>query len=427
MADRLVTARRVVDMPDWYGGGYDLVTGRRTAQPQMRKSPTAYACMSIRGQELANVPWHIVRNDEVLESHPLIDMLLDFGPESNWQKGMLYTELDMLNYGAALWLRDVDVLKKLHPDTMKVNKTREGISGFTQTINGIKTTFSRDEIIYFREYHPEDDLDFGIPVVEVCKKSINAEIEALLMIEAYFKNDATPGIVLSTDAIVPQTEASRIVRWWNARFRGSRKKGNVGVADRGLKPVVVGNSMKDSAVIDILEYTVGDICKAFRLDKVLVGSAKDATFLNLPETRRIMIEDVIMPRAQEYENVINQDLVQKTYPDVKFQFAWDELPILQEDATLKEARLASMFDKGIISAQYYREEMGIEESDKGDEVDKGKVAEDKWQKKAVKAILRGDKADVSFDTDNIDIDRQYLLHARLTNCNTEEEVKRAFA
>jgi len=266
--------------------------------------------------------------------------------------------------------------------------------------------------------------------MEVCKKSVNAEIEALLMIEAFFKNDAVPGFMLVTDQDVTEKEAERVLGWWEKRFRGSRNKGKVGVAGKGLKPVTVGSNMKESGVIEILDFIERDICKAMRVDKMLVGNKFEATYVNLQETRKFLIEDVIMPRATQYENTINQDLVQKVDKSVKFEFAWDEMQILQEDSTLKWTRLQGALNAGVISKEFAREEMGWEEnaapSEEEEAAQKEKQAEDKWQKKAVKALLKGESPDVPFETDNIEIDRQYLLHGRLQNAKTENAVRACF-
>ncbi len=428
MTEKLITARRAVSLP-WIDDGryYDLVTGRGTTSPQMAKSPTAFRCMQIRGTELANIPWHIKRDDKILKSHPLIDMLREFGPESNYNEAMLSTEMDRLSFGAGLWLRDVDILKRLDPNTIKVNKTAFGISSFTQTINGKETVFKRDEVVYFREYHPEDQLGFGIPIMEVVKKSINAEIETLLMIEAYFRNDAIPGFLLTTEQDVTESEAERVIGWWKKLFRGSRKKFKVGIAGKGLKPVPVGSSMKDNAILDILESAQNDICLAMGIPHVLVGQEEEATYVNLAESRKFLIEDTIMPRSMEYQNVINHDLVQQVDTGVVFEFAFDEMQILQEDSTLKQSRLTEALGLGIISDDYYREEMGYPADSKPKESDKAAVAEDKWERKALKALVRGDSPDVSFETDNIEIDRRYLLHGRLMNAKTKEAVRACFA
>jgi len=436
MVDKLVTARRATNLP-WIDDGryYELTSGRRGTDSKISKSPTAFACMHIRGQELANLPWHIYRGDKILESHPLIDMLKDFGPESNYQKGILDTEIDKLTWGAGLWLRDVDTLKRLNPATIEVLKSNRGISGFKQTLSDregktIEIIFKREEVIYFRDYHPSDDLDFGIPVMKVCEKSVNAEIEALLMIEAHMKNDAVPGFLLTSDQDISEKEANRVLAWWNKRFRGGRNKGKVGIAGKGLKPTQVGSNMKDAGVVEILDYVVKDICKPFRVDPMLLAGMKDATYVNLSETRKFLIEDVIIPLSTEYQNVINQDLCNVVDPSVEFRFAPEELKILQEDATVKWTRLQGAITAGVISLEYAREEMGWPETAKPTEQEvaakKEKDAEDKWERKALKALVRGDSPNVDFETDNISVDRQYLLHGRLSNAKTEDAVRACF-
>ena len=87
----------------------------------------------------------------------------------------------------------------------------------------ITNNFKRDEIIYFRGYHPDDDLGPGIPICDIVKGAINTEYEAELMLQALFRNDATPGLLFSTEQHVPADEAERIVGWFNRKFRGSRQ------------------------------------------------------------------------------------------------------------------------------------------------------------------------------------------------------------
>ena len=438
MKDKLVTARRTVTLPFIDDGRYhELTSGKRSPVPKIAKSPWAFACMNIRGQELANFPWHIKRGDKVLENHPLQVMLADFGPESNYQRAMLYTEMDMLIYGAALWLRDVDILKRLDPATIEVKMDANGITGFKQTIELPDGTtavnyFAREEIVYFREFHTDNDLDFGISAAEVCKRLVSAEVEALQMIEALYKNDAVPGLFLSSDQDITEKEANRLLNWWNRRFRGGRNKGKVGVAGKGLKPTPVGSNMKDAMVMELLDSVHDDICVAFRVPKPLVGSQMDATYLNLNESRKFMIEDVLIPRAIEFQNVINQDLIPYVDPNVEFEFAFDELKILQEDSTEKHLRLFQAVQAGIIKEDFYREQMGYPDDAKPDDAErqekvaKQEIAESKWQKKAVKALLRGDDPDVDFETDNIAIDRQYVIHGRLKNAKTADAVRACF-
>jgi len=439
MKDQLITARRAVNLP-WIDDGryYELTTGKRPGTPKIAKSPTAFACMTIRGQELANIPWHIKskKTGEVVEDHPLVRILKDFGPESNWQRAILYNEIDLLNTGGALWLWDVDILKRLDPGTIEVLKNNDGIIGFKQTLTTPEgkekvNVYMREEIVYFREFNPDDDLDFGIAVMDVCKQAVDAEIEALEMLKWHFKNDAVPGLFLSSDKDISPKTAREVISWWESRFRGPRNKGKVGIAGRGLKPTSVGSNMKESAVMEALDSIHKDICKPFRVDPILVGGNTDATYVNLSESRKFLIEDVIMPRSVEYANVINQDLCEVRFPEVEFEFDFDEVQILQEDATQKHLRLSGAVSMGLISEEYYRAEMGYPEESQPDEEAKEerrreKEAEAKFEKKAVKAFLRGEDPNVPFESDYIPVDRQYVIRGRLQNAKTEDAVRACF-
>ena len=428
--DAIISARTAT-LPwtdDLKAGLYELSSGRRIANRQFTKSVWAYACMAIRGMELANLPWHIYRNDKPLDSHPLIDMLKDFGRESFWEEAMQATEIDKCRAGAAYWLRDVDVMRRLNPATMKVIKSTDGVKGFKQEIHeGDKTItnyYDREEIVYFRGYHPDDDLGPGIPLIEMVKGPINTEYEAELMLQAHFKNDAIPGMLLTTEQTVPEKEGARIVDWWNRRFRGSRRAGSVGLADRGLKAETLSKTMVESEVMAVREMARNDICVGFRVSKLLVGAFINSTYANAPEARKFLLEDLIIPEARLYANAINQDLVQQVDPGVRFEFAPEELPIMQEDTSAKEMRLASMYNKGIISAEYYRQEMGIEE--KWAPEDPTVAVEQAYEKKALKAMARGESPDVPFESDVLTVDRRIYLSSRLKNAKTKQDVKDAF-
>lgn len=405
---------------------YELSSGKKTElNKQYIKSSWAYACMDIRGQELSNLPWRITRNGEVVEDHPLYEILEQFGPESNWDEAIKSTEIDLLMFGAAFWLRDIDVLKRLNPQTIEVKKNKDGIFGFWQTIDEtVVNKFNRDEVIYFREYNPDDDLGVGIPVMEVAKKAIGTEYEALRYTEAYFKNNAQPGLFVTTEQTVPDKEKRRLLDVFTSKHRGSDKAGKTVIADRGLKADRIGFNMGENAVVEIRDQARNDICVAFRVPKVLIGDMNEATYVNLSESRRFLIEDLILPRAKQLEDVINQDLVRFVDPSVKFEFAEDELQILQEDATEKHTRLAEAFQLGLITKSFYIQEMGYPQD--AEAPDMGAEAEQKWEKKAQKAFKRGESPAVEFDTDEITIDRQITIRARLMNAETEEDIRKAF-
>ncbi len=426
MDSMIVTPRksmRVVDIPGL--GSYELINRQRSAN-KYTKSPWAFAAMNIRGSELASLPWRITRNGEVLDKHPLIDMITKFSEESNYAESMIATEIDQLLYGHAFWFRDLDVLTRLNAATMKVNATNQGITSFTQTIDGKEVnTFKRDEIVYFREFHPETDLGAGISIMDVLKDVIALEREAGQYVTAFFQNDATPSLLLHTEQTISKAEMSKIKLWWDKTFRGSKNAHKLAVADRGLKAQILSQSLKDNVVLEIRDQARDDICVGMRVPKVLVGSMDKATYLNANEARKYMIEDLIIPRANHYADTINQDLVRYVDPSVVFEFDPSELPLLQENATAKWGRLNEAIERGVISAEFARQEMGWEESAKPTE-DIVPAPLRSWKRKSIKAMKRGESADVEFDTDEVSVEEQLRIHTRLAKADTIQAVARAF-
>lgn len=433
-AGKIISARRTVNIP-WTEslqlGLTELTTGRSVeANKQFTKSSWAYSCMSLRGSELANLPWRLVRkNGNEVKNHMLYDLLTNFGNESGWADAILSTEVDLCMYGAAYWLRDVDILKRLNPSTIEVKRTVNGITGFKQTLYGPSgeetvNNFSRDEIIYFREYHPDDDLGPGIPIMQILKSSIDTEFEAERMVKSHFQNDAIPGLLLTTEQTVPEDEANRILRWWNRRFQGSSNKGKVGIADRGLKAEILAESIRENAVIELLDSAHKDICVGFQVPSILIGDMLDSTYANAQEARKFMIEDLILPRARNrFASVINKDLVHKIDKNITFEFAEDELPILQEDTSAKWSRLKEALELGIVTRDYVANEMGLELAELSEE--QLRVVKS-WKRKAMKAFDRGESPNVDFETDELSKERQYAIRASLDKATTEKEIEDAF-
>jgi len=255
---------RVIDMPDWYNEGiYDLVSGLGLDSGKYARSSWAFACMKIRSRELSNLPWRLMKHGKPIKEHPIIDMLIEFGRESNWVDAFAATEIDMLSRGCAFWLKDVDIVERLNAGTIRIKANSQGIQKFIQRIKGEDVNnFNREEVVYFREYNPETDLEKGTSVMDVLKLPLSQEYEAAKYVEAFFKNDATPAVLLTTDQTVSEPEMNKVLAWWKKRFRGTRQKGKVGFADRGMKADILSSSLKDMVLVELRNQAREDICTA---------------------------------------------------------------------------------------------------------------------------------------------------------------------
>jgi HK97 family phage portal protein len=428
--DVLITPRhRTITDLGLPAGAYEFSTGRRVQAGKYGKSPWAFACMHIRGSELANLPWRLVKKGgEIVTSHPIIDLLTNFGEESNYPESVSNTEIDLLLTAAGYWLNDGDRLQRLDPNPIKVVATADGIQRFEQWVDGrLVNRFAREEIVYFHEYNPDGDLLPGVPVMEVIKHSVAVEYESGLYVEAFFKNDATPSILLSTDQTIQEPEMNKVLAWWNKTFRGSRQSHKVGFADKGLKATILSSALRELALVEIRDQARRDICAAMRVPFLLVGAIEDSSWANAKVARRFLLEDTIIPRSQYYAGVINADLVRRIDPNVRFEFVPGDLQILQEDSNEKWTRLDSAVELGAISLEFARQQMGWPETAapaKLPELDQVDLRA--WRRKAQNALKAGRSADVEFQTGHVDHVLQQAIRARLAGAQTPAQVEEAF-
>jgi hypothetical protein len=157
----------------------------------------------------------------------------------------------------------------------------------------------------------------------------------------------------------------------------------------------------------------------------------EATYANAQEARRFMLEDHTIPRSRYYAERINADLVRRIDPTVRFRFAPEQLPILQEGANSKWERLRSAADGGAISWDFARQQMGWPESaapatPPPPDLSPEQSAERAWLRKAKNALRAGRPAGVSFDTPDLSQTRQQAIRARLADATTAAEAEKAF-
>jgi len=149
------------------------------------------------------------------------------------------------------------------------------------------------------------------------------------------------------------------------------------------------------------------------------------------------MEEVVIPRADYYADVINKQLVQPYDMNVTFEWAYDELEILQEDANAKATRMIQLLQAKAVDIVYLRDELGIPQ-DAGpspDEIqaEKDKMQEQvaggdggKWQRKAINALRAGKSANVPFETDEIGPALCAAIRMRLEQATTPNDVRQIF-
>jgi HK97 family phage portal protein len=363
--------KAILSVPGWADA---LHEGRSTtAVGAYLGSAWAFRAVGVRADAIASAPLKLYDgNGEVIERHPILDVLKNVNPE--WNRGDLwrYTEAGLLVYGAGYWLKvragnQVRELFYLNPSTIKPEVKGDGIRGFWQTLENRRTWFPRQDIIYFRgAYDPTSDLT-GIAALQPAQISAGMELSADRHLDAYFRNGAVPAVVLTTEQALQDSTIQKIRDWWNRLFRGPDNAHKMGVVGSGLKPVVLGSTIADMALGEVRQELHRTISTATGVPELLISPTNAADLTPVKMAENVFYNTTVMPRWTWYEEVLNAELLNEyedlVRGDCMLRFDTSNIVALQESADNKAARLGLLVEKKIIRPEVAAVEMGYKLED----------------------------------------------------------------
>jgi len=361
----------LVSIPGWASGE----NGSSSPSSLYSTSPWAKSCIDLRANALAQIPWGIFDDqDEELEDHPLIDLLNRVDTEQNWNDLIRATVCDMLIHGQAFWQKvygrgvsgniegTVPIrLKRLNAGTMEVEAGRDGIAGFIQQLDGMRTPFKRGEVVFFRDFDPDNDLG-GLSPADVARAAIEIESYADRYLTSFFKNRAVPDVIYSTEQELGDEDYSRLQRWFK-KFKGVDNAHKSAIMEKGVKATVISFPLTDLALDTVRLEARRSICAVFGVPMSMIGADPSANYATADNERKSLYTEHVLPQAEYLASVINAELVADFDESLMFEWQADELPIMQPDAVSEAQRMGLLVEKGIITPTVAALELGFSEED----------------------------------------------------------------
>jgi len=314
------------------------------------------------------------REGDRIDEHPLLDLLQQVNDEWNASDLWRYTESGLCLYGAGYWLilREGNgrpaQLRYLNPSNVEAVMDSRGISGFRI---GKTDTLARPDVVYFRgQYDPASDLT-GLALAKWAARAAVSELNSEKYLSAFFKNNALPSFILSTDQQLPEPEVNRITAWLNKTFRGPDKAHKLGVMWGGLKATTLGYPLSDLALKDVRDTIHQTISTALGVPELLISPTNASDLTPVQMAQRLLYENTIVPRWSWYAEVLNAELVTE-YADLvtrgaRISFDTSQVAALQESTDARVARLVSLVGARIIRADVAAAELGFQPEDVPDE------------------------------------------------------------
>ena len=351
------------------------------------KNAIVYRCVNEISKGASAVPFVIKDGDQILEEHPLIDLLNRPNPLQS------YSEFFNSLYGYLLLSGNAYILKvgsdmgtpqelhQLRPDRIEIKGGTSAIpEKYCYKINGrMKAEYMVDQESGFSElkhvklWHPLDDYYGQSPLnaasVEVDQFNLSSRHNVNLL-----ENGARPsGAVIfkpKDDAgySVNLTEAQRqqLLTDLNNRFKGTNNAGRPLLLEGDFDWREMALTPRDMDFAKMKHMSATDIALCFGVPSQLVGVPDAQTYANVAEARLALYEETIIPHLKKIASDLNEWLVPMFGENLNLSFDIDSIPALSERRKKIYENVTSAVREGIMTRNEARKIVGLEPVDGAD-------------------------------------------------------------
>lgn len=297
--------------------GQETTSGARVTDDSVMGIPAVFACVRVLAESIAALP--LITYER-----------LDNGDKQRARGFSLYSILhdipNPLMTASELWemmaghlaLRgnafayiereagEVVALWPLHPGKMTVElKDRDLI--YTHQNDGIERKYRSADILHIRGL--SSDGIIGYSPLQLCRDAFGSAIAIREYSAKYFKNDASPGGILTTPQTLNAQSQANLREWWNEGFKGSKNAHKTAILDGDLKWQAVSISPEDSQLIDSMKFSVVEIARIFRVPLNLVMDYERSTYSNVTEQNRSFLTHTLRPWLTRIEQAVFKALL----------------------------------------------------------------------------------------------------------------------
>jgi HK97 family phage portal protein len=345
------------------------------------KNAIVYRCVNEISKGASAVPFIIKTGDQIVEQHPIIDLLNRPNPLQS------YSEFFNSLFGYVLLSGNAYILKvgseqgspkelhQLRPDRINIKGSGNAIpEKYEYVINGrIQQTYQVDqengfsEVKHVKLWNPLDDY-YGLSpmsaaAVEVDQFNMSSKHNVNLL-----QNGARPsGAVIfkpQDDAgfavNLSESQRQQLLTDLNNRFSGAGNAGRPMLLEGDFDWKEMGLSPKDMDFLNLKNMAATDIALCFGVPSQLVGLPDSQTYSNVAEARLALYEETIIPHLRKIASDLNEWLVPMFDDRLTLEFDIDSIPALSERRRKIYENVTSAVREGIMTRNEAREVIGLE-------------------------------------------------------------------
>ncbi len=348
-----------------------------------------YRCVNEISKGASAVPIQIYAGDELLERHPLIDLMARPNPLQSRSEFISSLSGFLLLSGNCYILKTGNAgppqeLHFLRPDRVEINASRNKTipDSYDYKINGkvsakypVDPETGKSDVKQIKLWNPIDDYYGASPLfaaaVEVDQHNLASNHNINLL-----SNGARPsGAVVfkprddqGFDVSLSESQRQQLLTDLNNRFTGSHNAGRPLLLEGDFDWKEMSLSPKDMDFINLKHMAATDIALCFGVPSQLVGVPDAQTYANVAEARLALYEETIIPHLKQIESDFNEWLVPMYGEGLEMRFDVDSIPALAERKRRTFENMVQAVNMGILSRNEAREEIGRSPVDGGDDL-----------------------------------------------------------
>jgi len=280
----------------------------------------AHRCISVISENLAAVPLKVYRRTEdggreAATDHPLYEVLHD---QTNgrltafeareWLVSSILTHGNSYSVIERNGRGQVTALHPLTAGSVTVEVLKNGRLRYKHSLpDGETKTYLQDDILHLR-YRTKDGV-LGMSPIQIAAAAFGLALAQQDTAGAAAENSFRPAGALVFPDKLSGAGKEGVIDKFRERFVGSLKANEVMVLDGGAKFETFSFNSKDSEFLESRKLSNLDICRVFGVPPSVAGITDDATYSNIGEESRALVQRCLAPWAKRIEQSLNVTLL----------------------------------------------------------------------------------------------------------------------
>lgn len=355
-----------------------------------------YRAVEIISDSIAILPIRIMQNDdshkEVLNTHPLnlaLSSKNNIMSKYNFIKLLIQSVLLRGNGFAYIHrANDGTAIKLQYLNSSDVNIFYDKQK---QQLYYICNLFPKRKIEPCNMIHlvkNSDDGINGISVLSYAARAIKLANNTENSANSFFTNGCNLSGVLTVQGQLNDKQRADIRTSWNQAY--SNGGNGLAVLQGNMSYQAIQLSAADSQMLESRQFNVADIARFFGISPVLLGDLSHSSYATIEATQNQFLLHTLQPYITMCEEEFTRKLCKPSDNNTIVNF--DETALLKTDKTSLASYYGTLLDKGILTINEVRKELGYSEIEGGD---KNLIAYTKIEDNVINKTKSDDKETIS--------------------------------